>query len=309
MKLISKIKFLSIVLLFASLFPVDSTSVAAKSVSEEIDNSVLLVSQNTSTYDSLMRQGYAAAGRRNYTGARNYFQQALRNRPGDKYATRAIANMNRYLARRNRSRIAYARRRTGRRVAAATRGGCFKNEQARQSIIPLIPSDADGVTTTAEYPSLLFYVPQIPEAKSLELVVQDNNFNKLHTIALTANKQSGIVRANLTSQTGKPLALNKKYTWVFSVVCDDNSRDTDWALQGKLQRIQPDENLNLDLETAAPQEQVEIYVENKLWENALRTVADLRRQNPNDAEIKQYWQELLKSVDFQDRVIQAPLLQ
>ena len=142
----------------------------------------------------------------------------------------------------------------------------------------------------------------------MELIVQENNFNKLHTIAISPNKQSGIVRANLTSQTGKPLALNKEYSWVFSVVCDDNSRDTDWALRGKVRRIQPDEDLNLDLETAAPQEKVGIYVENKLWENALRTVADLRRQNPNDAEIKQYWQELLKSVDFQEQVIQAPLL-
>lgn len=307
MKSISKIKYLSIVLLLA-FSPVNSTSVAATSVSEEIENSELLIAQNASSFDRLMRQGYAAAGRRNYTRARSYFQQALGYRPGNRYATRAIANMNRYLSRRNRSRIAYARRRTGRRVAGGTRGGCFKSEQARESIIPLIPSDADGVTTTSQYPSLLFYVPQIPEAKSLELIVQDNNFNKLHTIALSPNQQSGIIRANLTSQTGKPLALNKEYNWVFSVVCDDNSRDTDWALRGKVRRIQPDENLNLDLETAAPQEQVGIYVENNLWENALRTVADLRRQNPNDAEIKQYWQELLKSVDFQEQVIQAPLL-
>ncbi|WGV24218.1 DUF928 domain-containing protein [Halotia branconii] len=310
MKLISKISFLGIVLLFASLL--DSTSLAAVNSSENVDNTTLLAGKGTSSYDSLMRQGYAAARRRNYTAARNYFQQALGHRPGDKYATRAIANMNRYLARRNSSRIAYSRTRTGRRAVGGTRGGCFdvESEQARQLIIPLIPSDADGVTTTAEYPSFLFYVPQIPKVTSLELVVRDDKtFEKLQTVALTPNKQSGIVRANLTSQTGKPLALNKEYTWVFSVICGNNSRDTDWALEGKVKRVQPNENLNLDLETAAPQEQVEIYVENKLWENALRTVADLRRQNPNDAEIKQYWQELLKSVDFQNEVIQAPLLQ
>ena len=152
MKSISKIKFLSIVLLLALL-------TAATSVSEEIDNSELLVAQNASSFDRLMRQGYAAAGRRNYTRARSYFRQALRYRPGNRYATRAIANMNRYLSRRNRSRIAYARRRTGRRVAGGTRGGCFKSEQARESIIPLIPSDADGVTTTAEFPVSYFTFP------------------------------------------------------------------------------------------------------------------------------------------------------
>ncbi|NJN13119.1 MAG: DUF928 domain-containing protein [Richelia sp. RM1_1_1] len=312
MKLISRTRFLWAALLLASLLPVDSTSVAAAEISDNVDNTMLLAGKGTSTYDSLMRQGYAAARGRNYSLARSYFQQALSSRPGDRYAGRAIANMNRYLSRRSRSRIAYTGIGTGRRVSGATRGYCFQkeSEQARKSIVPLIPSDADGVTTTAEYPSLLFYVPQIPEAKALELVVRDDKtFELLQKIPLQPNKQSGIVRANLTSKTGKPLALNKKYTWVFSVICNDNSRDTDRTLQGSVQRNQPTEDLKLDLETAALQEQVEIYAKNKLWENALRTLADLRRQNPNDAEIKQYWQDLLKSVEFQDEVIQAPLLQ
>lgn len=316
MKLIFRIKFLWIVLLLASLLPVDSTSVRAANVSDDVDNTMLLASRRgTSTYDRLMRQGYTATRRRNYRLARNYFRRALRYRRGDRYARRAIANMNRYLAPGG-PLIYVGGTGTTRRASAATRGGCFQNEQARKLIVPLIPSDADGVTTTAEYPSLMFYVPQIPEAKALELVVRlDPEYKKIHTIPLTVNKQSGIVKVNLTSKTGKPLALNKNlapkekyYTWVFSVICDHNSRDTDWILQGSVKRIQPNEDLRFDLETAAPQEQVEIYVENKLWEDALRTVADLRRQNPNDAEIKQYWQELLKSVEFQDEVIQAPLL-
>ncbi|MEM6402578.1 MAG: DUF928 domain-containing protein [Cyanobacteria bacterium P01_D01_bin.116] len=306
MKLIPKIRLLWIVLFFASLLPVDSTSVAAANASEEIDSTMLLASG--ACYTSSMNQGYAATNRRNYRRARSHFQKALGCRPGDRYATRAIANMNRYISRGRKRNVAYSTGRSSRTSVGATRGSCFQNEQARKSIIPLIPSDADGVTTTAEYPSLLFHVPRIPEAKSLELVVQDKNFKTLHKVALSPNQRTGIIRANLTSQTGQPLALNKQYNWVFSVICDSSSRSTDWTLGGTVQRIQPNQDVSFDLKTAAPQDKVEIYVNNKLWENALRTVVDLRRQNPNDAEIKQYWRDLLKSVGFQDEVIQAPLL-
>ena len=132
MKLIFRIRFLWIVLLLVSLLPVDSTSVRAANVSEDVDNTILLASRRgNSTYDRLMRQGYAAARRRNYRLARNYFRQALRSRPGDRYARRAIANMNRYINRRSRSRIVYRRRGTRRRVVGATRGTCSVNKGLR----------------------------------------------------------------------------------------------------------------------------------------------------------------------------------
>ena len=315
MRSIFRTRFLWAVLLFSFLLPVDSTLSAVANETKNVNHTTLLLAQSRSNYDRLMQQGYAAARRRNYGRARSFFRQALRSRAGDRYARRAIANMNRYIARIKGGKffpIVYGRKGTGRTSAAAVRGGCFQNEELlRKKIIPLIPSDADGVTTTAEYPSLLFYVPQIPDAKGLELVVRDDeqNFESLQKIPLKPTKQAGIVRATLSSETGKPLALNKKYNWIFSVICNTKQRDTDWVLQGSMQRIESNEDLNLDLQAAAPQEQVEIYVKNKLWENALRTIADLRRQNPNDPEVKKYWEELLKSVKLEEEVIQAPLLQ
>ena len=311
MKSIFRMRFLWAVLLFVSFFPVDSTLYAATNKTGKIHRTKLLVAQSTSTYDRLMQQGYAAAKRRNYSRAKSFFQRAWDSRPGDRYARRAIANMDKYLARTSRNPIIWiGRSGVRRRIPGATRTACFQNEELREKIIPLIPSDADGVTTISEYPSLLFYVPQIPKAKKLELVVRDDDkFEILQKVPLEATKQPGIVKATLTSKTGKPLALNKKYNWIFSVICDTAQRDTDWVLEGSVQRIESNEDLNLDLQAAAPQEQLEIYVKNKLWENALRTLTDLRRQNPNDPEVQQYWQELLKSVELQDEVIQGPLLQ
>lgn len=318
MESILKIRILWAVLLFASLFSVDSTFVLAANASNKVNDTMLLAGRGTSTYDRFMRLGYGAARRRQYRCARKYFRQALRYRPRDRYARRAIANMNRYIDRTSRPSIP-DRGRTDRRNFAGVRyrhrrsaGSsytCQKNKESAKSLISLIPSDADSITTTAEYPSLLFYLPQIPEAKALQLVVRNSEGENLQEISLKPKEQSGIVKVNLTSTTGKPLELNQKYTWAFYVIFDTTNRDTDWILEGSIQRIQPNEDLNFDLITAAPQEQVEIYVKNNLWEDALRTLADLRSQNSNDTEINQYWQELLKSLELQDEVIQAPLLQ
>lgn len=319
MESILKMRILWVVLLFASLFSVDSTFILAANASNKINDTILLAGRGTSTYDRFMRLGYGAAGRRQYRRAKNYFRRALRYRPEDRYARRAIANMNRYIAlishpsipgvgktpRRTSAGVRYAIRR-GRRRSSYT---CKKNKEAAKSLIPLIPSDADSVTTTAEYPSLFFYIPQIPKAKVFQLVVRNSEGENLQEISLKPKEQSGIVRVNLTSTAGKPLELNQKYTWAFYVIFDTKNRDTDWILEGSIQRIQPNEYLNFDLKTAAPQEQVEIYLKNNLWEDALRTLADLRSQNPNDTEINQYWQELLKSLELQDEIIQAPLLQ
>ncbi|NJR74704.1 MAG: DUF928 domain-containing protein, partial [Scytonema sp. CRU_2_7] len=224
----------------------------------------------------------------------------------DTYATRAINNVTNYINRNRPPSLAFIVGNPSRTRGAATRGGCFKQEQ---SPIPLIPSDQETLQTTAEYPSLFFYVPQIQQAKGLELVIRDDSkFGTLHKVSLNPSGKAGIVRVNLTSKTGKPLEPNKQYTWSFSVICSFQNRDNDLSLQGSVKRVLPDENLTVDLKTAAPQERIEVYVKNKYWENALRTLADLRFQNSNDTEVKKYWEELLQSVKLEKEVINAPVL-
>jgi tetratricopeptide (TPR) repeat protein len=49
-------------------------------------------------YDRYMRLGYDATQRRDYDAALTFFQQALDLRPGDYYATEAIANVTTYMS-------------------------------------------------------------------------------------------------------------------------------------------------------------------------------------------------------------------
>ncbi|MCX7592673.1 MAG: DUF928 domain-containing protein [Fischerella sp.] len=303
MKQVFCFKSLFTVLLLSSLVSASYSKVLAVS---KVDNSTYLVAQAKSAYDQYMQLGYAEAQKRNYRKALSFFKQAQQVRPGDKYATRAISNVTGYINRNRRPPLVFNVGNPSRTIAAATRGGCFNKEQ---SPIPLIPSDQETLQTTAEYPSLFFYVPQIQQAKGLELVIRDDSkFETLQKISLNPSGKAGIVRVNLTSKTGKPLEPNKQYTWGFSVICNFQNRDNDLSLQGSIKRVLPDEILTVDLEAAAPQERIEIYVKNKYWEDALRILADLRLQNSNDTEVKKYWEELLQSVKLEPYVINASLL-
>lgn len=55
--------------------------------------------QAQSEYERAMLQGYSATKERNYSAALKYFQQALRERPGDRYARIAISNIESYISR------------------------------------------------------------------------------------------------------------------------------------------------------------------------------------------------------------------
>ncbi|NMG11633.1 DUF928 domain-containing protein [Brasilonema sp. UFV-L1] len=303
MKQVFCFKSLFTILLLSSLVSATYSKVLAVG---KVNNSVYLVAQANSAYDQYMQLGYAEAQKRNYQKALSFFKQAQQARSGDRYATRAINNVTDYINRNRPPSLSFNVGNPSRRRAAATRGGCFKEEQ---SPIPLIPSDQETLLTTAEYPSLFFYVPQIQQAKGLELVIRDDSkFGTLQKVSLNPTGKAGIFRVNLTSKTGKSLEPNKQYTWSFSVICNFQNRDNDLSLQGSIKRVLPDKNLTVDLKTAAPPERIEIYVKSKYWEDALRTLADLRLQNSNEPEVRKYWEELLQSVKLEKVVINASLL-
>lgn len=54
-------------------------------------------SNNTDLYNRYMRLGYDANQRHHFQDALNYFQQALKVKPGDEYATQAVRNVQTYI--------------------------------------------------------------------------------------------------------------------------------------------------------------------------------------------------------------------
>ncbi|WP_223280209.1 DUF928 domain-containing protein [Nostoc sp. PA-18-2419] len=266
--------------------------------------SVYQMAQAKSAYTQNMVLGYTETKRRNYRKALGYFQQAERLRPGDKYATTAIRNVTSYIQR-GRNRIAFVPGIPGRVRSAGTRGGCFKTGE---SLIPLIPTNKEAQQTTAEHPTFYFYIPQTStKVEALEFVLQDDDSSDpLYKGTFKQIAQNGIV--NVTVPASKsPLQIGKKYSWTFSMICDVGNPDKNSYIEGTIVRSQ-DENLSLELKQPNTDlDRAVLYATAGFWEDALRTLANLRRQRPNDPEVQKYWEDLLNSVDIKE-VINKPLL-
>jgi len=74
-----------------------------------------------------------------------------------------------------------------------------------------------------------------------------------------------------------------------------------------VKRIELDSSLANQLQNAEPRDRSAIYAEKGIWTDAVSTLADLRKANPNDPQLEQDWDDLLKSVGL-DRVAQATLV-
>jgi tetratricopeptide (TPR) repeat protein len=296
MKNVLWIKYLSAVLAFSPLIPVNMGEVLAAEP--------IYVAQADSAYDRYMQLGYAATQQRNYQTARNYFQQALQVKPGDFYATAAAKNVTGYV---NRSRggltFISGAGRPSRRVSGASRGEmCVPAKKMPVAIIP----QTEPQLTASDHPTFFFFVPQ-NSAQALEFVLEADKTEEpfYKTTWKPTLREPALVSVSLP--VNKNLQVGKNYNWKFSVVCDQQVRDKDLSISSVVKYMQPDQNLKIQLQKAPASERATLYAASGFWQDTITTVADLRRQHPRDITIKTDWEDLLKSVDLQE-FAQVPLV-
>lgn len=188
-----------------------------------------------------------------------------------------------------------------RRVAGGgTRGSgdCLMTGAAKP-LTALVPINHFGVTVTA-YPTFFVYMPALePQAESrlVEFVVEDSNKNPVYKAKFQTNGMPGILAFSLPNHAGLlPLQVNQDYRWLFSVICDAEDRSKDMTVGGLIRRVELNSALSDELQQASPEKQIDLYAEAEIWHDALATLAQLRRDRPNDSVIDQKWQQLLNSV-------------
>jgi hypothetical protein len=87
------------------------------------------------------------------------------------------------------------------------------------SLTALVPKNKIGRTVSG-YPTFFFYLPQT-EAELAEFILEDENRNLIYEQALTIKNLSGVIGVSIPANTNvPPLEVGKKYTWLFSLVCD-----------------------------------------------------------------------------------------
>jgi len=179
----------------------------------------------------------------------------------------------------------------------ATRGGC--NEDNSSPPIPLVPASRMGLTV-AEYPTVSWYMPPT-SASAVEFVLRDAKDNEIYRAKYAlAKSEEGCVlgTSNIMSLTLpafaslSPLEIGQEYRWELALIYESQERV---ASDGKIKRVEADPTLELRAQEATPQERVALYADKRLWYNALTTLVELRRDRPNDKELEDALDKLLKS--------------
>ncbi len=191
---------------------------------------------------------------------------------------------------------------TGRQRGGAVRGRC---SNLGQNIIALVPSTKEGIPfveqTITERPTFWFYVPY--SGLNAEFVLINNQDKDVYSKIFPLNQQPGIIDLKLP-ETIPPLEQGNEYRWVFSAICNPQNRAADAIVNGKLKRIPVSPALNNQLKTASAKNRVSVYTDANLWYETLTTLAELRHNDPQDAQVKADWANVLQLMGLPSNVPQ-----
>ncbi|MEA5563933.1 DUF928 domain-containing protein [Anabaena sp. UHCC 0399] len=198
----------------------------------------------------------------------------------------------------------------GRVRGGAKRGLCPSVQPQLTALVPYT-EDTPTVTnvwglTTEAHPTLMFYMPYAHNvAYPTEFVLQDQESNSIYQTAIALPAKPGIIRISVPQNI--TLAVNKRYRWFLTVDCDPQKDSPPTYVEGVIKRVTLNKKVTEKLKTATPLQRFDIYLQNGIWHEALKTLSQLHQENPKDQEIKVQWQNLLTSIRLED-VASQPLL-
>jgi hypothetical protein len=199
----------------------------------------------------------------------------------------------------------------GRGISVNRQGGATRGEKCIQppeaAVTALVPDSGVGATVTA-YPTVFWYIPK-SSASEVELVLRDARepdkdiYSTRYTLAKSADGSvvgsPGIMSLPLPAFTNlSPLEMGHDYYWQLALICspDPLDRSNDIIAGGGIVRVKPDPTLAQRIQQATPQDRVALYANAGLWYETVATLAELRRDRPNDNDLAQAWNKLLNSV-------------
>ncbi len=195
---------------------------------------------------------------------------------------------------------------TGQTAGRGPSGECQSVKSVDTPLTALVPisktSGGDQVVwglTSAEYPTLWFYVPYSLTDKlpgELRLTEQDEKGNPIYKAIKVTGTAPGIIGVRLPS-TQAALKIGKLYTYNFVVLCDPGDPSKNIFVTASVERRTPSSSLASQLRKATGRERelAALYAKEGFWYESLTTLAELRRDNPNDATLTADWGALLQT--------------
>lgn len=153
------------------------------------------------------------------------------------------------------------------------------------SLTALVPGNHSGLTWSAR-PTLWVYVPQTSARQIVLSIREGNRFHTQRFAPLTG--QSGIIGIQATEDS-PPLEVGKTYQWAIVLVCGERPSPNDPVVTALIRRQQSTEPLN----TQNALQRASRYSEQGIWYDALTTLAEAKRSQPNNAELDKTWTSFL----------------
>ncbi|WP_392534353.1 DUF928 domain-containing protein [Nostoc sp. C117] len=177
-------------------------------------------------------------------------------------------------------------------AGGSTRGGsCLADKKL---ITPLIPPNKLGLTLS-QHPTFFWHLPESSVKTAKFLLLTDDDRTEFYTTSFTLPNRSGIVSFKLPD-SAPALAIGKTYHWYFTILCDAQDSSENPIVDGWVERIQPELPLSQALAKANLQNLPSIYAEAGIWHEALTTLVQLRRSEPNNLKVRIDWRQFFKSV-------------
>lgn len=171
-----------------------------------------------------------------------------------------------------------------------------------KSMVPLLPQSKLGLTTSS-HPTFMVYVPKT-NAKELEFKVEDTQANEVYQTTVKLGATPGFVSFNLP-ENHRGLEVGQDYKWVVGAVCQSNSSESRFV-EGAVRRFEISSALKSQLNKAKPFEQVVLYGKAGIWQDAISSLAVIKRNQPGNAEAITAWRDMLQSVGL-DAIAEAPI--
>jgi hypothetical protein len=154
--------------------------------------------------------------------------------------------------------------------------------------------------TIAEYPTFFWSISGTSFLE-VEFALWDEKDKEVYKVryalAESAVKNSSIISLTLPAFANlSPLKIGEKYRWVLASICDHFDRSLDHYTEGWIKRVEADPTLARRIEQATPEERVGLYADARLWYDTVATLSELRRDRPNDKNLAEAWDTILKLV-------------
>ena len=187
----------------------------------------------------------------------------------------------------------------------ATRGG--SNCSSRENpLVAIAPSQTSPITT-ADYPALLFYIPETI-AKEAEFVMVDAEGNFVYNTKLALPDEPGIIRLNFPPEEASPLTeTGNPYRWELALICDESDRSADDHVGGELQRVEVSGEIENRLKETKVGDRFSVLQEAGLEYDAIVALEELRRENPQDPKIQLLWENWLLNNGLGDLIEKPPI--